>query len=359
MSDSDLVLQQERLKKITDELILQLTILEALPYLTSTDGLATVKEKVDENLFQTIINTIEDFKGNKITNVKKFKEKVCIICNATKLKFLEGNTQCMKNDTISMITEYLKNIFDKKLGRSGVEDLNHKQVFFEIYKNNKYYLEFINDVKNKLKGQDEDFKYFIEQQTSKRNKYERGIIEMKEHFNRDILEICQRSTFTLKEDIKIWEEQIRKLQKEAREVRLAYNHHLETHMENEKKLRIQRKNVEDKLVALINKFDVSVGNMFNQYELLQERYQKLQIEVEELIQKDALQKKLYDKLMKEKRIEEENLRNELVTQFVLNRCAVTIQRQWREFTIRRHAKKKKKVKSKAQSGDKKTAEIKT
>lgn len=68
----------------------------------------------------------------------------------------------------------------------------------------------------------------------------------------------------------------------------------------------------------------------------------MQIEVEELIQKDALQKKLYDKLMKEKRIEEEILRNELVTQFVLNRCAVTIQRQWREFTIRRHAKKKKK-----------------
>lgn len=56
----------------------------------------------------------------------------------------------MKNDTISMITEYLKNIFYKKLGRSGVEDLNHKQVLFEIYKNNKNYSEFINGIYEEL-----------------------------------------------------------------------------------------------------------------------------------------------------------------------------------------------------------------
>lgn len=129
------------------------------------------------------------------------------------------------------------------------------------------------------------------------------------------------------------------LSEHAKNAEESYRNLLETHLAEEKVLRIKQDKIEVQLSQWLAKYDQDIGDRQTVKEDLEAEFNKDKEELDKINELISEQEGLFDALMAEKEREEQEMNEQLAGEFRRNRAALIIQKAWKDYKFRKWMKK--------------------
>lgn len=130
-------------------------------------------------------------------------------------------------------------------------------------------------------------------------------------------------------------EKVEQFQEDARLMTLQYESLLEEHMREEKALRTKRYKIETILVNWLNKYDQEIGDLYKDFEEIEEGFNGEKEILDELQERFDKQEEEYIILMEEKAMEEQREFDEKFAEITRWHAAKRLQKWWRFIIFKR------------------------
>ncbi|KAK9887967.1 hypothetical protein WA026_000258 [Henosepilachna vigintioctopunctata] len=260
-----------------------------------------------------------------------------ITSNLELTKFIESITEEIEEPVRNMIecTIHLKRLIHERLMISSKEQIEMDKRLRVAFKSNVIISKDIRRLQDQMNKQIKDLGSDLGKKNITLSSYEEKLEELKEEFKTVMNKMVQKSEKQMMNDSCNSEVRQATLEHDAHAAETQYANLLEEDLAAEAQLRLKRNKVEAQLSSWLTKYDNDVGEKQAEFEKLEKEYEEMNNNYDDLMDKFTEQSVEYEILMAEKEEEERQIYEEMAYEFLKNRSARIIQKEWRNHRQRK------------------------